>query len=91
MTSFPLRPNQQAALRNAIEPHPGDTWTDNDPRVPGRDLRILAVDAEAPGMQRFALVETVIAGRARRTRIGLWRFNPNRRDGYTLTNRQETA
>lgn len=85
-----LTPNQLAQMKNAVFPNVGEVWEDNDPRIPGRRFRIVAIESDEEG-PKFAYVEAGERGIGRRTRIGLWRFNPNRRDGYTRIGFEEQA
>ncbi len=69
---------------------PGQVWLDNDPRENGT-RRIVVVEIHRDmhrntgGRSDYAEVVAKRAGKKdRRSFVRLDRFNPNRRDGYTL-------
>ena len=52
----------------------GQTWKDNDPRCPGRYLRVLSIEGD------YAICSVV--NTVRKTRVALSRFKPGS-TGYT--------
>lgn len=56
---------------------PGQVWRDNDPRSPGRVVRVQALDG------RYAVCRTGKRGEGRATRIRVDRFCETRQNGYT--------